>query len=117
VGYRCAVNLRQDARRNGGRSAHVGAFSCDRRRDARQENVYIPVDRITLQAELTVPPSAIGVVLVAQWNGSGCRSPSNQFLAWNLHCAGLGTLLIDLVLREEELESTLEFPHLGERIR
>jgi putative phosphoribosyl transferase len=64
--------------------------------------VFIPVDSITLPGELSVPGRAEGLVLFAQGSGSIRHSPRNQYVARVIREAGVGTLLLDLLTREEE---------------
>lgn len=49
-----------------------------------------------------IPSGAKGVVLFAHGNGSGRFSPRNQYVTKMLNGAGIGTLLIDLLTKEEE---------------
>ena len=65
--------------------------------------VSIPAGDRQLQAFLTLPESALGMVAFAHGSGSGRHSPRNQFVARALNEAGLGTLLADL-LDEQEAE-------------
>ncbi len=51
---------------------------------------------------LTIPESALGVVLFAHGSGSSRHSPRNRYVAAVLNQAGLGTLLLDLLTPEEE---------------
>jgi putative phosphoribosyl transferase len=74
--------------------------------EVQHDEVQISVDGVTLEAELTMPRSPTGIVLFAHGSGSGRHSPRNQFVAWKLQCAGLGTLLLDLLTRQEELDDT-----------
>ena len=53
-------------------------------------------------AELIIPEGAKGVVLFAHGSGSSRHSPRNQFVARTIRAAGVGTLLFDLLTREEE---------------
>lgn len=64
--------------------------------------VWIPVDSITLPGELSVPGRAEGLVLFAHGSGSSRHSPRNQYVAQVIRDAGVGTLLLDLLTREEE---------------
>ena len=66
-------------------------------------DVEIPVGAITLKGHLHLPEPAAGVVLFAHGSGSSRHSPRNRFVAAVLHRAGLGTLLLDLLTPEEEL--------------
>lgn len=64
--------------------------------------VVIPAGEVFLHGNLVVPPSARGVVVFAHGSGSGRFSPRNQFVAAALRRGNLGTLLFDLLTREEE---------------
>jgi putative phosphoribosyl transferase len=64
--------------------------------------VRIPVGAVELEGNLGVPEGAAGVVLFAHGSGSGRHSPRNRYVARVLREAGLATLLIDLLTREEE---------------
>ncbi len=64
--------------------------------------VQIPADAVKLDGELTLPPSASGVVLFAHGSGSSRFSPRNTYVAKVLQEYGIGTLLFDLLTREED---------------
>jgi dienelactone hydrolase len=66
------------------------------------EQVAIPIGPAALEGDLEVPDGAAGVVLFAHGSGSSRHSPRNRFVASSLQRSGLGTLLIDLLTREEE---------------
>jgi len=66
------------------------------------ELVKIPVNGIALEGMLVIPPRAKGVVLFAHGSGSSRLSPRNNFVAGNLHEAGIGTLLMDLLTKQED---------------
>ncbi|MEI6561891.1 MAG: dienelactone hydrolase family protein [Verrucomicrobiota bacterium] len=68
-----------------------------------ENEILIPVRGVTLDGELQIPPKATGLVLFAHGSGSSRLSPRNQFVARMLREAGLGTLLFDLLTREEEM--------------
>ena len=55
-----------------------------------------------LDGNVAVVDQATGLVLFAHGSGSSRRSPRNQFVARTLNQAGLATLLLDLLTREEE---------------
>jgi putative phosphoribosyl transferase len=55
-----------------------------------------------LAGHLTVPEHAVGLVVFAHGSGSGRHSPRNRAVAEVLHCAGLATLLVDLLTPAEE---------------
>src|SRR3990170_7419135 len=72
-------------------------------RKIEQENaVRIPVDKVTIEGNLSKPPATRGAVLFAHGSGSSRFSPRNQYVAKALNKAGLATLLIDLLTIEEE---------------
>lgn len=64
--------------------------------------VRIPVEDLHLDGELIIPPHASGVVLFAHGSGSSRHSPRNQYVARTLQGHGVGTLLFDLLTRQEE---------------
>ena len=68
----------------------------------KEEVVVIPVGKATIEGNLVIPIGARGVVLFAHGSGSGRFSPRNQYVAKVLNEAGIGTLLIDLLTKEEE---------------
>jgi putative phosphoribosyl transferase len=80
--------------------------------------VHIPADRVTLEGALAIPEKAIGLVLFAHGSGSSRFSPRNNFVAAELRRAGLGTLLIDLLTREEDrnYETRFDIPLLTRRV-
>ena len=65
--------------------------------------VHIPVDAVMLDGELVLPEDAEAVVIFAHGSGSSRYSPRNKFVAEALQEEGLGTLLFDLLTREEEM--------------
>jgi len=66
------------------------------------ELVRIPADGVTLDGELVLPATATGIVVFAHGSGSSRHSPRNTFVARQLQAAGLGTLLFDLLTRQED---------------
>lgn len=65
--------------------------------------VRIAVDGTTfLNADLTVPPAAKGVVLFAHGSGSGRHSPRNRYVGSELNFLQMATLLADLLTEDEE---------------
>ena len=56
----------------------------------------------TLIGDLTIPDSALGIVVFAHGSGSSRLSPRNQRVAARLQRAGFATLLCDLLTPEEE---------------
>lgn len=67
-------------------------------------SVQVPSGPISLEGHLSVPENARGVVLFAHGSGSSRHSPRNRYVAETLNEAGLATLLIDLLTRDEEAE-------------
>jgi putative phosphoribosyl transferase len=67
-----------------------------------QQEVDVPVGRVTLKGNFELPDNARGVVLFAHGSGSSRHSPRNNFVAGVLREGGLGTLLTDLLTPEEE---------------
>jgi dienelactone hydrolase len=72
------------------------------RQVAISRETMIPVTPITLAGELNIPAEAEGLVLFAHGIGSSRLSPRNQYVAQVINEAGIGTLLFDLLTREEE---------------
>jgi dienelactone hydrolase len=64
--------------------------------------VEIPAREVTLSGELNIPRNAAGVVLFAHGSGSSRYSPRNRHVARTIRNAGVGTLLFDLLTRDEE---------------
>ncbi|MFY9552336.1 MAG: hydrolase, partial [Thermoanaerobaculia bacterium] len=69
-----------------------------------QEAVRIPVGGAVLDGDLSIPEKPSGLVIFAHGSGSGRHSPRNRYVASALQNAGLGTLLLDLLTKEEEAE-------------
>jgi putative phosphoribosyl transferase len=68
----------------------------------RSGEVRIPARAVVLEGELQCPADAPSIILFAHGSGSGRHSPRNQSVARALRARGLGTLLFDLLTREEE---------------
>ena len=64
--------------------------------------VRIPAGNVLLDADLSLPARARGVVLFAHGSGSSRFSPRNRHVASLLNEAGLATVLADLLTRDEE---------------
>ena len=69
---------------------------------AKAHDVQIRSGAVVLHGDLIIPAGAQGVVLFAHGSGSSRHSPRNQFVARTIRDAGVGTLLFDLLTREEE---------------
>ena len=69
-----------------------------------EREVMVPVghDR-ELEARLTIPPDARGLVTFSHGSGSARRSPQTHYIAAILHQARLATLVFDLLTDDEEL--------------
>ena len=70
--------------------------------DTSQKAVQIPSGSVLLHGDLQIPPGSQGVVLFAHGSGSSRLSPRNRFVADVFNRSHLGTLLFDLLTREEE---------------
>ncbi len=80
--------------------------------------VRIPADGVTLEGALEIPDLAAGLVLFAHGSGSSRFSPRNNFVAQELRRAGLATLLIDLLTRDEDrdYQTRFDIPLLTQRV-
>ena len=66
---------------------------------------------VVLEGNLLIPEDATGVVLFAHGTGSSRFSSRNRYVAEALRSGGIGTLLIDLLTREEE-QADMRTAHL-----
>ena len=86
----------------------------------RDEDVNLDVvdGTVTLEGHLTVPANATGIVIFVHGSGSSRHSPRNRYVATQLNEAGLGTLLFDLLTKEEEAEraNVFDIPPMAERL-
>jgi len=84
----------------------------------RHAQVEIPHEGLRLAADLSIPESPAGFVVFAHGSGSSRHSPRNRLVAETLQRAGLGTLLLDLLLVEEEADraNVFDIPLLGARL-
>ena len=64
--------------------------------------VRIPAGNVTLDGDLCLPDGSQGLVVFAHGSGSSRLSTRNRRVATALREAGLGTLLFDLLTRDEE---------------
>jgi len=69
---------------------------------AAAESIVIPVERGQIGADLRVPERAAGLVIFAHGSGSSRFSSRNRAVAEFLETNRFGTLLLDLLTREEE---------------
>lgn len=74
-----------------------------------EELLTIPVGSVNLEGDLVVPEGAYALVLFAHGSGSSRFSPRNRMVAQILQDAGIATLLVDLLTREEEIDYETRF--------
>lgn len=74
-----------------------------------EELVHIAAGGVRLEGALWGTESAKGIVLFAHGSGSSRLSPRNNFVARFLRRAGLATLLMDLLTREEDTDYNTRF--------
>lgn len=75
------------------------------------EMVMVPAGEAVLTGDLVVPGPIRSVVLFAHGSGSSRHSTRNRAVAAELHGAGLGTLLLDLLNEREEREDSVTAAH------
>src|SRR5579883_1695669 len=80
--------------------------------------VAIPADRVMLEGALVLPEHTQGLVVFAHGSGSSRLSPRNNYVARVLQQAGIGTLLMDLLTKEEDVlyETRFDIDLLTERL-
>ena len=71
--------------------------------------ISITDDTARLEGELMIPPGAQGIVVFAHGSGSSRFSPRNNYVAKVVRDRGLGTLLFDLLTRQEDQNYTTRF--------
>lgn len=64
--------------------------------------IHVKHAQVVMEGMLKIPQNAQGIVLFAHGSGSSRFSPRNNFVADVLNEGGLGTLLIDLLSRQED---------------
>ena len=69
--------------------------------DRINQDVVIEAADLRLDGHIRIPSGAKGIVLFAHGSGSSRLSPRNVSVAKALNCAGLGTLLFDLLTEHE----------------
>lgn len=86
--------------------------------EAFERLVHIPADSAVLEGMLAIPARSPAIVLFAHGSGSSRHSPRNNFVAATLREAGLATLLMDLLTREEDAvyETRFDIDLLTERL-
>lgn len=70
--------------------------------DLLEVQARIPAGAIVLDGDLTIPSGASGIAVFAHGSGSSRHSPRNRSVARVIREAGVGSLLFDLLTREEE---------------
>lgn len=87
------------------------------------ESVVIPIDQQQeIAADLTIPERPAGLVVFAHGSGSSRFSSRNRAVAASLQNRGFGTLLLDLLTRQEEVidvrtaEYRFDIDRLGRRV-
>jgi putative phosphoribosyl transferase len=73
------------------------------------KKVSIPVDKVILEGELTIPENAKGIVIFSHGSGSSRLSPRNKMVAAYLQRKKFGTLLFDLLTPAEDAHYQLRF--------
>jgi len=92
-------------------------------RNGTEVAIAIEAGKVVLDGILGLPEEARAVVLFAHGSGSSRHSPRNQYVARVLRSAGIGTLLFDLLTRDEELkdevtaELRFDIPFLANRLK
>ena len=71
--------------------------------------ISIPSGQVMLEGILELPRNPSGIVVFSPGSGSGRHSPRNRYVAQELHRAGLGTLLLDLLTPEEDQDYEVRF--------
>ena len=71
--------------------------------------ISITDDTARLEGELMIPPGAQGIVVFVHGSGSSRFSPRNNYVAKIIRDRGLGTLLFDLLTRQEDQNYTTRF--------
>lgn len=76
---------------------------------AYEKLVLIPVDHVHIEGMLSLPEHTRGIIIFAHGSGSSRHSSRNNYVAAMLRNAGLGTLLLDLLTPEEDLDYQVRF--------
>lgn len=84
-----------------------------------EQLITIPAGGVTLEGDLVIPSKARAVVVFAHGSGSSRYSPRNRYVAGVLQEAGIGTLLFDLLTRDEDTlyENRFDIDLLTERLK
>lgn len=86
--------------------------------DSSSQLVHIPADSVILEGVLDVPHDAQALIIFAHGSGSSRHSKRNKYVAQVLRESGLGTLLFDLLTRDEDViyENRFDIPMLANRL-
>lgn len=68
----------------------------------KEQAVRLDVGGVSIDADISVPFDAAGMVLFVHGSGSSRHSPRNHFVAESLRAQALGTVLMDLLTPAEE---------------
>ena len=73
--------------------------------------VQVPLDGVVMYGDLQIPAAARGLIVFVHGSGSSRFSVRNRYVADQLHEYGMGTLLLDLLTKEEQEvdDQTMEF--------
>lgn len=74
-----------------------------------EREVRVDADACELEGVLALPEGTAGIVLFAHGSGSSRHSPRNTFVAHALNDASIGTLLFDLLTRDEDRDYETRF--------
>lgn len=87
-----------------------------------EDEILIETGKVVLEGTLGLPKDTNAIVLFAHGSGSSRHSPRNRYVARVLQSHGIGTLLFDLLTREEEsidevtAELRFDIPFLAMRL-
>ena len=68
------------------------------------------MDGVHIDADVSMPADATGIVLFVHGSGSSRHSPRNQFVAGKLRSQGFGTVLMDLLTRSRRARRSVQRP-------
>lgn len=74
-----------------------------------KKTINIKIKSVIIEGELIIPKNALGLVLFAHGSGSSRFSPRNNYVAKILQKGNLGTLLVDLLTKDEDLNYNRRF--------
>ena len=71
--------------------------------------VSIPAGKVILKGNLNIPERSKGIIIFSHGSGSSRLSPRNRMVAGCLREKGFGTLLLDLLTPEEDMDYNNRF--------